>query len=518
MAKVPEEIRNLPRPPSTVVIHRSSGVYAVKERHYEVDEKGRHCVDGPILGHFINGEFVPVNGIPNTGSRVDSKEWANVALCDKSFRDVLRHLCRYYNTKEATWIYVMAIIRGAYPGVRDYQVDRRYRESYLSEMYPGLGMSKNTVCSKLRAIGGESNRIRDFMRDRVGELKVDEMVVIDGSLTQDESDVNTLSKRSRKYNEVKHRQYLKMYAYGADRLEPVCSKIYPGNMTDSRAVGDFIRTFQITKGIIVADKGFPGVNVREAIGDAEDIHYLLPLKDNMTDIAKHAMLDFDDLVPGTTVQCKKVYADGGRWLYSFRDPDLAMEEECEFLRRHADGYDPEVLKDLRAGFGTIVFESDLDLECSRVRAMYEDRWLIELFFKFYSSQLDFDDTREHSDYSVVASNFIDFLSVLLGTRLVALFDKVDSMETWSYSYILDFLRCKKMCRVEGDTWENERYTKEDTEILVELGLLDMPVIPMEPKRKAGRPKGSKDRKPRKPRSKKGPVAVDTATSNQPASA
>ncbi len=188
--------------------------------------------------------------------------------------------------------------------------------------------------------------------------------------------MNTLSRRSRKYREVKHRQYVKMYAYSADRMEPVCSKIYPGNMTDSRSVGDFIRTFEISKGIIVADKGFPVSSVEDAVRGADGIHYLLPLKDNQETIAEHSMLDFDGSIPGTAVQSKKVRVSKDVWLYSFRDPDIAAEEEDEYVRKHPDGYDPEDLKARKPAFGTIVFQSDLDLTSARVNQMYEDRWLI----------------------------------------------------------------------------------------------------------------------------------------------
>lgn len=500
MVKVPEPARTIDRPKGTVVVYRSSGVHAVKERSYAYDGSGRrHCVDGPVIGHIINGRYVPDNGILHSGGRVDSKEWGNAKLCTMVSEDLFDDLLKFYNVGESSWIYVLAVLRCIYPGMRDYQVQRKYSFSYISEMYPGLGFSKNQVCWELQSIGTEGNRIRDFMRARVGSLEVDEMVVIDGSLQQDESTVNTLSRRSRKYREVKHRQYVKMYAYSADRMEPVCSKIYPGNMTDSRSVGDFIRTFEISKGIIVADKGFPVSSVEDAVRGADGIHYLLPLKDNQEMIAEHSMLDFDGSIPGTAVQSKKVRLSKDVWLYSFRDPDIAAEEEDEYVRKHPDGYDPEDLKARRPAFGTIVFQSDLDLTSARVNQMYEDRWLIELFFKFYSSQLDFDDTREHSDQSVLASNFVDFLSALMGTRMMRAFDGVDEMGSWSYEFALDFLRCMKICRVDGDEWENERYTAQDSELLVKLGLLERPLVPEGPPKKKGRPKGSKDKRPRKSR-------------------
>ena len=132
--------------------------------------------------------------------------------------------------------------------------------------------------------------------------------------------------------------------------------------------------------------------------------------------------------------------------------------------------------------------------------MYNDRWLIELMFRTYKVDLDLDDTRVHSDYSVMATNFVNFLSVLLTSRLLRAFGAVEELDKVPFGYTMDLLRCKRKSRVDGDEWENERYTVKDSELLAKLGLIERPIIPLEPKKKAGRPKGSKDRKPRKRRS------------------
>lgn len=39
---------------------------------------------------------------------------------------------------------------------------------------------------------------------------------------------------------------------------------------------------------------------------------------------------------------------------------------------------------------------------------------------------------------------------------------------------------------------NERYTEKDSDLLVKLGVIDRSMVVMELKKKAGRPKGSKD--------------------------
>ena len=82
----------------------------------------------------------------------------------------------------------------------------------------------------------------------------DEHVIIDGSLRQDHSRVNTLSEVSRKTAKRGYKDILLLYAYCMEKKRPICSKVYPGNMADQRAVSDFLEQFGICNGIIVADK------------------------------------------------------------------------------------------------------------------------------------------------------------------------------------------------------------------------------------------------------------------------
>lgn len=513
--KVPREILDLERPSGTVVVYRKNGMYPVKKRGYVYDNDGkRHVVDGDIVGYFVNGKFVPSNGIMPTGStgRIDSKEWGNIAMCDRVFKDILPELAKFYSIGDAVWLYCMCVIRTCYPDVKDYQIQRRYHESFLSEMYRNVPLSKNSICMKLQNIGMESNRIRNFMRSRVGSIQIDEEVIIDGSLQQCESDVNTLSQVSRKTYKTGTRQYLMMYAYGSERHEPICSKVYAGNMTDGRAVSDFIRSFGIERGTIVADKGFRIGTIEAALDNLDGVHYIIPLHRDELAITEYGLYDYDSHLKGTSVSCKKTEIPGkGRWLYSFRDPEIAADEEKLYLEHHEDGYDPEEFAQRKREFGTIIFQSDRNMDCAKVYSMYDDRWLIELMFRTYKVDLDLNDTRVHSDYSVVATNFVNFLSVLLTSRLIRAFDAVEDLETSPYGYTMDMLRCKRKSRVDGEEWENERYTEKDSELLSKLGLIDKPIIILEPKKKAGRPKGSKDKKPRKKRSKS---TSESATTGQ----
>jgi len=498
---IPPEIRAVKRPPNTVVVASGSG-YRVRQRVGCKNVNGRRVpIEGKYIGSIVNGIYVPDPPVPRTGStgRVDIKYFGRVKLCDLLNNDILKMLQPTYNAEESTQIYCMALIRACYAGTRDYQMKERYLESFLSEMYPGVSLGKNAVSTEQRNLGLEYSRIREFMRMRVCSMDANDTLIIDGCLKQNHSGVDTFSQVSRKTGARKHRDQLMMYAYSENLREPICSKIYPGNMVDSRAIVDFLDSNRIEHGLLVADKGFTTKAVADAIGDRPDLHYLVPLKRDSLLIETNRMYDFDGTFQlESRIEYKKITLDD-HYLYSFRDLDIAKDEEENYLREHAEGIDPDKLQKIRNGFGTVVFECDLDAPASKIYSIYHNRWLIELMFKFYQSSLDLDDTRVHDDYSDIGSDFIDFLATLMASRMLNKFYDTPEMSTWTFKMSMDFLDRLKMVRVDdGVEWEHNRLPLIDAEFFTKLGILQMPVVPVEIKPR-GRPKGRKDSHPRKPR-------------------
>jgi len=80
-----------------------------------------------------------------TESVVDLKDWANVVLCDRIFSDIQEELLKVYNRHDMLRIYNIAILRVCVPGIKDYELKEAYDTSFLSEIYSGVALSKNTV-------------------------------------------------------------------------------------------------------------------------------------------------------------------------------------------------------------------------------------------------------------------------------------------------------------------------------------------------------------------------------------
>ena len=109
--------------------------------------------------------------------------------------------------------------------------------------------------------------------------------------------------------------------------------------------------------------------------------------------------------------------------------------------------------------------------------------------RFYKSACEFDETRVQDDYSVIGSEFCDFLSTVLTFRLMKQFDRANLLEERTYKKLMAVLERAKKVRLKGEDWQLIRINPSQEEILQELDLLPRPGTP--PKKKPGRPKGSK---------------------------
>lgn len=498
---IPQDILSVSRPKNTVVIAygKNKDRYAVRQRVGCRNVDGRHLpINGPTIGHIIDGVYVPIsNDVPEniSSSAIDLKDWANIVLCDNLFKDMQQELSAVYSQTDTMKIYCIAVLRVCDPGIKNYELKEAYETSFLSELYPGVALSKNTVTKFQNDLGKSLSRIVQFMRNRTAAVSMDHHLLVDGTLKSDESTVNSLSDFSRKARTKGTRDISVLYAFDLEAMEPVCSKCFPGNMLDATAYEEFISENGITKGIIVGDKGFPESAAHEHFEANPDLHYLNPVKRNSKLASRHNMYDFTGILPGYEgITFRKEKCVGtNKWLYSFRDSYKAAKEERDWLRRAKKNgtYSLEKLRKKQQTFGTIVLECDLDLPPETVYKAYEERWEIEIVMRFYKSACEFDETRVQDDYSVIGSEFCDFLSTVLTFRLIKAFDQKGLLEDRTYKKLMSILARAKKARPSGEDWQLVRLNVSHVEVLQKLDLIPKPEEP--PKRKPGRPKGSKNK-------------------------
>ena len=491
---IPRAILDVDRPVNTVVVAygKNKDRYAVRERVGCKYVNGRRIpVNGATIGHIVDGRYIPKTEEPGpekvSVAPVDLKDWGAATLCDEVARPLLDELCAVYDGSDALKLYCACILRVCYPGIKDCELKEAYDTSFLSELYPGVALSKNTVSEFWKDIGKAYSMICRYMKLRAAAVENGHHLIIDGTLKSNDSTVNSLSDLSRKARLKGTRDISVLYAYDMELGEPICSKCFPGNMLDATAYDAFISDNGIKRGIIVGDKGFPSSSAKRHFAENKDLHYLNPLKRNSKLIDSYELLAYEGQLPeNETVLYKKVHAaKEGKWLYSFRDTAKAHAEEYGWLKSSTkkgkfdiDQFDEDWLL-----FGTIVFESDLDMEPQTAYKAYGCRWEIELVMRYYKQACEFGETRVHKDFSVIGSEFCSFLSTIVTYRLLRRYENTGLLKKMTYKKILRVLtRAKKAC-LDGETWHLIKMNPSQLEVLQTLSLLSKPA----PK-KRGRPR------------------------------
>lgn len=527
---VPESIRQVPRPSNTVVIDSgSNGLkrYAVHSRTKVVYTPGRNPrpVNGPVIGHIIAGKFVPVvSGAKLAPNGPEYVSYGVISLVHEELRGLDDELFRIFDVTDSCLILVLAMLRIERKGIKLSRIRSAYNKSLVSILYPGLPLSANKISAFLERLGQDITKQQAFFHARLEAVCENDHIIIDGTLKQNTSRVNDLSEFSRKARVKGCQDISVLYAYNLEKREPLCAQVFPGNMIDARAYRAFVQDNKIERGLLITDKGFPPKEINDVLAKHAELHFLTPLKRSDVRIAKNKMLDFNDFLRNIDkrIRCKKQQLATGRFLYAFKDSVRAAMEDNSFmdLQRKSGNYDKDLYDKKGGSFGTIVFESDIDLSCEEIYKIYEERWQLEMLFDCYKNSLNFGITRVQSDYAVRGSEFIDFIATVLTRRIVDRMAKAGVLDDNTYGDVIDDLRgCWRSSKTQVNTKPSVqdeqwcRLLKKDEDLLVTLGLATLPDNkPALPSKQRGRPKketttgaSSKDetprRKPGRPRTK-----------------
>lgn len=512
---VPADIRAVPRPVNTIVDDSGRDGpkrYAVRERASTKYVAGGNPQprNGKVVGHIIDHKFVAVDSSLSIAPAVpDMLSYGASALVRSVSKDLKEDLLAAYDPSDAFAIMAVATLRVIKPSVTANRMSTHYNRCFVCKDYPGAAMSRNSVGSLFQRVGRDGNRRKAFYQRRIRATARDHHIAIDGTLKQDTSVVNDLSAFSYKARKRGCSEVSVLYAYDIERMEPVCAEVFPGNSIDASSYPAFIRDNDIQKGIIVADKGFPPSKIKTELSERPDLHFLTPIKRNDVRISDNNMLSFEGVLEGIdahVVYCKR-QIKGGRFLYAFKDARKASNEETTYLSnaKRKKTFSPERYAAKKDLFGVIVLESDQDLTPKTAYACYEDRWLLELVFKRYKSDECLDKTCEQGDFSVIGSEFINFISTVATCRIIRKAEQAGLLKDMSYGDLMDDLssawrRTDAPANPATDDGYWVHTLKTVFEELEALGL-STPVAKPAPKKRGRKPK-PKDQveiKPKRPR-------------------
>lgn len=475
---IPAEILAVERPKSTRVLY-SFGRYLVVKRTSKRVNGRTVPVDLGTIGEIKDGKYIEIRKEPRrtkAGRAVDVKDYGEVALCNLVGKEIIEELKEVYDLPDATRIYVIALLRAAYHDIKNRDIQLAYDTSFASEMYPKVALSENTISTFLETVGMEYSKISQFMRNRIEKFGGSNLVV-DGMLKDCNSDTDIFSEFSRKGSKKGSKDLTLMYAYDPTTREPVAVKPYPGNMLDLTSVDDFLTEFHVKSGLLVMDKGFYGPNALKTIQGIEGLGYIIPLKQSsklITDneMDKEITSILSEYKDAQILWKKKKIADN-RFLYAFRNPKDAYDQEIGYLvrNRNKGTYSEDKYLDKQSEFGLIVFESNMDLDPLEVYDAYAKRWEIEIMFNLYKNIVELNTTRVHGDYRVYATEFINFLSVLISSKVKWLLSNTGIAAKYSYKQVFHYLGKSKMARCGTErSWTPTKTVKYISDLMKILGV------------------------------------------------
>lgn len=449
---IPSEILAVERPKNTVVKRRGEKYVVIKRTSKRVGKRVLP-VDLGTVGEIVDGKFV--ERIPKPRKKaVDVKDYGEVALCDKMAGDLLQELARVWDLPDAKRLYTIAVLRAAYGDVKNRDLKFHYDTSFMSEKIPGVHLSEHAVSAFLQGIGQAYSFISEFMRNRVKAF-ADKHIVIDGMLKDYNSPEGYLSEFSRKARTKGSKDMSLLYAFDPVSMEPIAAKPYPGNMLDQTTINNFVEENKIERGLLIMDKGFYKQELFDDLDKKDGLAYLIPLKQNSAFIKNYGMDNPTEHLVGykdATILYKKEKMANGNWLYSFRDPRMAYEQEVGYvqLAERKEKFDGEKYKEKKSLFGLIVFKCKKDLDPLIVYLAYAQRWGIEVMFDMYKNIMERDTVNVHTDYRVYATEFLNFLSVIITSRVKKEIITKELNKNYSYKQVFKYLSKYKKARVGED--------------------------------------------------------------------
>ncbi len=172
---------------------------------------------------------------------------------------------------------------------------------------------------------------------------------------------------------------------------------------------------------------------------------------------------------------KKSRMSNGKWLYAFRDPHLAFEQECAYVNSAAkkERYDAQRYDELKPRFGLVVFQSKSDLDPLTIYMAYLGRWEIETMFDLYKNLIDHDTVNVHNDYRLYATEFINFLTVIIAMRVKKRLIETKLDKKYSQKEVFHYLAKLKKVRIGNDEkWRSSTTVSYITDIAKTLCIVD----------------------------------------------
>ena len=460
---VSDELKKVPRPVNTIC-KMIGDKCAVIQRIGCKRIDGRNVpVNGPVIGHIINGKYVAKE---SSKLEMSMKDYGDFSLAYKCSSTVLDDLKAVYGLENANKIYAISLLRALNRNLKDHQIQDAYDESFASETIKDLALSKSSVSTFIESLGKDYAKALLYMQNRINTNDKNSKIAIDGMLKTNNSRINSLSDFSYKGRIKSSKDISIIMAFDIASKEILCSLPYAGNTVDFTSFPDFLDKMHIENGTIIGDKGMSdGKNV--------NVGFLFPLKRNLKLLEQIDIYSMNSIMEykEKTIMCKKASHEN-KFYYGYQDLQRASKEKIDFMKRNRSKLNEIDFRKKEKRFGTVVYVSNQDLTLKEAYQMYEERWEIELVYKFYKNELLLSSVREHNDYSIYGSEFINLISSIIGCKMKNEFEKHQLFDNYTFGELLKILKRYKKIKDPklSNEWIGTSQTKKGKEVIGLLGI------------------------------------------------
>ena len=532
---VPDEIRAL-RPmnlelPTTVKNVKGHFYVYFRIRVPDPNKPGKlKNASGKCIGKIEGGKFIPSQGRGSEDLRymdVEMKDYGEYAIALKCSEDVLEQLEGTFGTEDARRIYAIAIIWFIDSYTPSSYIKDIFDDSILSNKWPTLSFSENTIDEFLINLGRHSTTCEKFSQGLIDHSSG--LTAIDAHVILSCSRQNDLADYGNKYRKIGNKQVNILEAFDVENNHPLTSKAFAGGVPDKSAVQELFETYQFRNTTFIVDMGFyseENVGLYRANGN----HFVIPLSENlavskamrttvqftgsfqyekqsengqiesvtilylestMSELEDIAQTLLDDDIRRKNeesiascpkgVKPKKYYHRkitrtnyGQDRVIMYRDEQMheALSREFQEQIGQDNEHTQERYEELEPYFGLILLRTEKDGTAKEIYITYKKRWRIETYYNHVKNDTEIEGTHSQDYYSMQGTAFIQMIEGLIYSR----FMKQLQGNTSTYINRMSKRECLtkaahvKMSKHQDGKWYRTTDTKRTDMIMVAMGI------------------------------------------------
>ena len=452
-------------------------LYEVSSK-WNPEKKRSQKISGKLLGKitkedgFIESDKAKLRKRELTVSKLCVKEFGISAFIQDNLSDYVELLRRYFPSHWQAIIvltYARLVHQSAFKNV-----EFHFLNSYLSELYPELGISPKHITTILREVGTERDRIVEFLREF---NKAEDNVLFDGTDIFCNSKKMGLSKVSKTKRGTFDCAASIMFAFSTGLQMPVYYRVMPGNIKDIKAFRLCLEESKIKNAVVIADKGFFSEANIEMLKQ-EQLQFIVPLKRN------NAHIDYSRIATGDKKNLENYFVFENRiiWYYTiskgselinvYIDDELKTEESKDYLVRTQslpEKFCIEKFHDRQYKLGTIAVLHNLEKTPEQVFIDYKSRGQVETMIDTLKNELEADRSYMQNEQALEAWMLINFIALHWYYRILQLLKAKKLNGKFSPKDLLRFLGEVRKVKI-NDQWHLAEITKKYAVLLNDLGI------------------------------------------------